>query len=251
MDCDNFASHCFGASSSEDDTCDLEAAPDECYAAPRGYGALPAPRMTMPRRACRMGSARLKACKMELPPPPGFCAKQRVEQQSVVIRSWPNVPFFASAEAYSVKYKLETLEHYQKLTVIEAAMPLVQIEASMGGSRVAIVQNVAFSSLPEVEAVFEHRTGLDNAEVADDECVYHVVKRTEGTKVLRGVDSPADVMTLMQADGDQIVRLMASWEQKDGREKMCAIQTFGCYELYVYVKLHDPDFFEEYLREYV
>ena len=130
-------------------------------------------------------------------------------------------------------------------------MPLVQIEASMGGSRVAIVQNVAFSSLPEVEAVFEHGTGLDDAEVDDDECVYRVVKRTEGTKVLRSVDSPADVMTLMQADGDQIVRLMASWGQKDVREKMRAIQTFGCYELYVYVKLHDPDFFEEYLREYV
>ena len=44
---------------------------------------------------------------------------------------------------------------------------------------------------------------------------------------------------------------MVDWPQKELAEKMKAIQTFGCYELYFYVKRHDPEFFEAYLREYI
>ena len=58
-------------------------------------------------------------------------------------------------------------------------------------------------------------------------------------------------MTLMQIDNDQIVQLMAGWKQKQLCDKVKAIQTFGCYELYIYIKLHDSEFFESYLREYI
>ena len=102
-----------------------------------------------------------------------------------------------------------------------------------------------------MELVFPLRNNVDNAKFDDDEPVYNVVKHTEGAKALCNVNSPRDIMTLMQIDGDRIVRLMANWKQKDVCEKMNAIRTFGCYELYIYVKRHDSEFFEKYLREYI
>lgn len=146
---------------------------------------------------------------------------------------------------------MEKLEYYQKLTITEAVMPVVQIEASMNNSSVTITRNVAFTSFPDVRTVFDHKDDLDNAETAADEQVYHLVKCAEGAKVLRSTNSPYDVMTLMQLDNDQIAQLMANWKQKNVHDKMKVIQTFGCYELYIYVKLHDNEFFEKHLREYI
>lgn len=130
-------------------------------------------------------------------------------------------------------------------------MPLVQIEACLNSSTVRIIQNVEFTSFPNVTTVFEQKDCIDDTGANNDERAYYVVKQAKGAKVLCGVNSPYEVMTLTQMDNDQIVRLMAGWKQKDVADKIKAIQTFGCYELYIYVKLHDHEFFEKYLREYI